>query len=182
MVLQSTFVSIQDFEAFIHHAENADKRFEYTNGRIIEVVSNNRSSEIGMFIGALILNFVLQHKLGRVTGADGGYVVAGNRYIPDAAFISIEKQPEPCTETYNPQAPDLAVEVLSPTDNARDVRIKIANYLSVDTTVWVIDPSNKQVEVYRPNQAVLVLNTEDTLTDNEHLNGFIIPIADIFAI
>ncbi|MEJ5197516.1 MAG: SdrD B-like domain-containing protein, partial [Anaerolineae bacterium] len=49
-----------------------------------------------------------------VTGADGGYRVGDERYIPDVAFVSQSRQPAPSRDAYNAIAPDLAVEVLSP--------------------------------------------------------------------
>jgi hypothetical protein len=51
--------------------------------------------------------------------------VAGERYLPDVAFISKARQPEPSHDTYNPNAPDLAVDVVSPTGQPRDIRIKV---------------------------------------------------------
>jgi Uma2 family endonuclease len=80
------------------------------------VTSNSRTSEQGIVIGAAIVNFVYEHDLGRCTGADGGYAVAGARFNPDAAFISWARQPEGFDGVYNPLAPDFAVEVVSPSD------------------------------------------------------------------
>ncbi|MGQ9889985.1 MAG: Uma2 family endonuclease [Aggregatilineales bacterium] len=88
-----------------------------------------------------------------MTGADGGYVVGGERYIPDVAFISFTRQPEPSHAAYNPQPPDLAVEVLSPPDKAAVLRIKIVNYLRAGTAVWLVDPAQKTVEIYTPDAA-----------------------------
>ncbi|MBZ0299633.1 MAG: Uma2 family endonuclease [Anaerolineae bacterium] len=170
-------------EAFDHIAslpENADKRLEFVGGEIVEVVSNNYSSEIAAGILGEVSVFAKRKKLGRVTGADGGYIVSGERYIPDLAFISFARQPGPSHEAYNPNPPDLAVEVLSPTDEPANLRIKIVNYLRAGTVVWVVDPIRKQVEVYAPDQAPKTLTVEDTLDGGSVLPGFELAVQSIF--
>ena len=164
----------------MHEPQNADKRFELINGRIIDVVSNDKSSEFAALILGLLLVFVRKHKLGRITGADGGYIVNDQRLIPDVAFISYEKKPNTESVAYYPVAPDLAVEVLSPSDQPADVRIKLNHYQQAGTTVWIVDPEAKRVEIYRPQQTVIVLGEADTLKASGLLTGFTLPIKDIF--
>ena len=141
MAIASRIVPVEEFDRFVLLPENAERMFEYIGGEIVEAVSSNYSSEIGARFLIVIGMFVLSNDLGRVTGADGGYQVSGERYIPDVAFVSKAKQPNP---------PDLAAEVLSPTNDADDMQIKVVNYLRVGTVVWVVDPINKRVEVYVP--------------------------------
>jgi Uma2 family endonuclease len=173
-------MTVEEFDRFVLLPENAERTFEYIGGEIAEVVSNNYSSMIGMFVGAMMTVFVHEHKLGYVTGADGGYRVSGERYIPDAAFISKARQPEPSHEAYNPNPPDLAVEVLSPTNEADQIRIKIVNYLLAGTTVWLVDPDKKHVEVYVPNQSPITIGIDETLEGGTVLPGFKLPMREIF--
>ncbi len=126
--------------------------------------------------------YLLANKLGRLTGADGRYVIGGERYIPDVAYISFEKQPHPSREAYNPNPPDLAVEVLSPTNDDEKMRVKVTNYLLVGTIVWVVDPLSRTVEVYEPGKAVVILTDVDTLTAKSLLPNFALPIRDIFPV
>ena len=171
-------VSINEFEAFIKHNPDAD--YEYIAGEISRVVSNNYSSIVAMFIGGLISVHVYQNNLGYVTGADGGYVIGDERYIPDVGFISHSRQPDPSQEAYNPNPPDLAIEVLSPTDEEKVIRLKVANYLMSHVTVWVIDPITKQVEIYRPNKPPQVLSGNDTLSDANILPDFAVEVSKLF--
>jgi Uma2 family endonuclease len=175
-------VTAEEFERFIHLPENADRDFELIGGEIVEVVSNNYSSEVAFGLGSEIRVHVRRNRLGRVTGADGGYWVGNERYIPDVGFISIARQPEPCREAYNPNAPDLAVEVLSPSNRPDEMRIKIVNYLRAGTTVWLVDPERKVVEVYSPHAAPQILTEDKTLDGGAALPGFRLPIRDIFAV
>lgn len=181
MVSQPALITTDAFDEFIARPENSDRLFELIHGEIVEVVSNGESSEIGMLIGGFLTVFVRQHKLGRVTGADGGYMVSGERYIPDAAYISKARQPQASRAAYNPLAPDLAVEVLSPSNDPSDMRIKVVNYLRAGCVVWLVDPAQQHIEVYVPEQSPLVLTISDTLDGGTLLPGFTLAVSEIFA-
>lgn len=95
-------VSIQDqdmvttemFEAFIQQPQNADKLFELIGGEIFEVPSNPYVSKIASRISGELYIYLKTHDIGHLTGEAGGYMVGGERYAPDVAFISYEKQAE----------------------------------------------------------------------------------------
>jgi Uma2 family endonuclease len=175
--------TIEEFERLVNLPENADKLFEFIGGEIVEVPSNPYSSAVGYNLGFEVKGFVKQHKLGHVTGEAGGYIVAGERYAPDVAYISYSRQPELAREGYNPNPPDLAIEVEFPTSiqSERQLRIKLANYLAVGTVVWVIYPETKEVEVYLPGRPVKILGINETLDGGEVLPGFQMAVRDIFA-
>lgn len=173
-------LTLAEFEAFVRLPENADRRFEYIGGEIHEVVSNNYSSQVAAAILILIGVFVRGNDSGYLTGADGGYTVAGERYMPDVAYISKARQPQPSHETYNSLAPDLAVEVLSPSDTRAQMRIKVANYLHAGTLLWLVDPETKQVEVYEPGKPVRIVAHNGTLTGSTVLPGFTLTVSEIF--
>jgi Uma2 family endonuclease len=174
-------LTVEEFEEIARLPENADKRLEFIGGEIVEVVSNNYASEIAITISAAIKTLAKRKNLGRVTGADGGYMVAGWRYMPDVAFISRQRQPEPCHEAWNPQAPDLAVEVISPSDEPRDITDKVVNYLAAGTVVWIVYPDKQQVKVCEPGQPTRTLNFGDILDGGKVLPGFHLALSDIFA-
>lgn len=172
--------TLEEFDKFISLPENRDRSFEFIGGEIVEVVSNSYSSTIAMLIGGAVSVFVRQNKLGRVSGADGGYMVMGEKYIPDAAFISYARQPKQSYEAYNPLPPDLAIEVLSPSNDEWEMRVKIANYLQSGTVVWLADPDRQRMEVYAPGQPVQKLGIDDVLDGGTVLPGFKLPVRDIF--
>ncbi len=117
-----------------------------------------------------------------MTGADGGCIVAGERCIPDGAFVSRARQTRPSDAANSPTAPDLAIEVLSPSNTPDEIRIKIANYLLVGTTVWLVDADHARIEVYTSGAPVRVLRIGDTRDGGSLLPGFSIPLADVFSI
>ncbi|MBI5667203.1 MAG: Uma2 family endonuclease [Chloroflexi bacterium] len=175
------YVTLAEFEQFINLPENADKIFEYVAGEIIEVPSNPLSSEIAMLVGTEIRIYLKHNDIGHVTGEAGGYHVFGERYAPDVAFISYARQPElPYDQQCNPNPPELAVEVISPSDSPESLRIKIANYLAAGTVVWVFNPVARNVEVYVPGQPVRVVGIDGILDGGDILPGFKLAVKDIF--
>ncbi len=183
MVIEAKHFTAEDFDQFAELPENFDKLLEFIGGEIVEVPSNAYASEISGTILFFIKLFVCEHNIaGHVTGEAGGYMVSGERYAPDVAFISAHKQPELAKRGYNPAPPDLAVEVDFPstTQSQFDLRIKIANYLAAGTVVWVFVPELKRVEVYVPGQPVKILGVNDTLDGGEVLPGFKLAVKDIF--
>ena len=179
MVVQ-TRLTVEEFDKLAELPENAHKRLEFIGGEVVEVVSNSDSSEIAAMVLAEIITYVKSKKLGRVTGADGGYMVVGERYMPDVAFISNVKQPERPHVSWNPIAPDLAVEVVSPSDLPKEITDKVANYLAAGTVVWVIYPNDQQVKLYEPGQPVKTVTADEILEGGNVLPGFSVPLKDIF--
>ncbi|MHB8624854.1 MAG: Uma2 family endonuclease [Aggregatilineales bacterium] len=177
-----THLMVSEFERIAALAENADKRLEFIGGEIVEVVSNNFASTISARFLIRIGNFVEAHNLGYLTNAEGGYVVSGERYIPDVGFISKTRQPKPSHDTWNPLAPDLAVEVVSPTDRPQPMTDKVANYLSAGTLVWYVYPDDQQVKVYAPGQPVRTLGIDDVLDGSKVLPGLKLALRDIFSV
>jgi len=179
---QETIYTVEKFDDFVDLPDNRDKLFEYIGGEIVEVPSNPYSSYISGWIQTYINMYLLNHPIGFTTGEQGGYMVSGERYAPDVAFISIAKQKSLVKEGYNPNPPDLAVDVVSPTDTDRRLSLKIANYLAAGTVVWVIYPESFEVEVYKPSQPVQILGIEDKLQGGEILPGFEIAVKSILNI
>lgn len=180
VAVQKRLYTAEAFEQIIQQPANQNRRLELVGGEIVEVVSNNYASMIAVWLAAKLIAFTEAQSLGRVTGADGGYQVAGERYIPDVGFITYPRQPEPCREAWNPLAPDLAVEVISLTDDERVLRIKVTNYLAAGTVVWVIDPEAQAIDIHTPGQPVQVLTADDTLNGGAILPGFTLAVRQIF--
>ncbi|MEO1286779.1 MAG: Uma2 family endonuclease [Chloroflexota bacterium] len=182
MTIRDSFITVEEFEAFVNLPENADTLFELIAGEIIEVPSDPYVSQIALIIGAFIITFIKKHKLGHATGEAGGYMVSGERYAPDVAFISYEKQPEIAKSGYNPNPPDLAVEIISDgnTTEQKRLRVKLTNYLAAGTVVWVVDPEEKTVEVHQARIPVKVYREDDTVLGEPVLPEFKLKVADIF--
>jgi Uma2 family endonuclease len=180
MAVEIQRVTADEYERIATLPENADKRLELINGEIVEVVSNQGSSRLGMKLGSRLQQYLDLYDIGYLTGADGGYHVGADRFMPDVAYISKVRQPIASNDTYNPLSPDLAIEVISPIDNWRDLLNKVTAYLAAGTTVWVVLPDEKQLRVYAPGQAVRAHGIDNTLDGGDLLPGFTLPIKAIF--
>jgi Uma2 family endonuclease len=135
----------------------------------------------GLFV-YFLLAFVKPRNLGYVTTEAGGYMIAGERYSPDVAYISKAKQPEQAREGYNPVPPDLVVEVDYPSTYASQqlLLIKVVNYLAAGVVVWLVRPESKTVAVYVPGEPVQIIGIDGTLDGGEVLPGFTLPLKDVF--
>ena len=176
-------VTLDEFEAFIAYPENTEKLFEFVSGEIVEVPSNPYASKIaGKIFGELYI-YLKSNDIGHLTGEAGGYMVGGERYAPDVAYISYDRQPELAGQGYNPNPPELAVEVVSNASNAeeqRRLRFKLTSYLATGVMVWVVNTEERRVEVYQAGQVAQELDERDTLKADAILPGFELAIKDIF--
>ncbi|MEQ8676485.1 MAG: Uma2 family endonuclease [Aggregatilineales bacterium] len=182
--IETPIFTLEQFETFINTPENAEKMFEFIAGEIVEVPSNPYVSAISAQIIFLIKLFLHQNKIkGHVTGEAGGYMVAGERYAPDVAYISYEKQPQLAKSGYNPNPPDLAVEVISSDrqDEMDKLVTKVTNYLSVGTVVWVVRPGEKRVSVHLPGEKVRHYRKDAVISGMPVLPELSIKVSDIFA-
>ena len=96
-------------------------------------------------------------------------------------FWSIERQPTR-PKGYLEIPPDIAVEVLSPSDNRKAMRGKVREYVAAGVRlVWVVDPEDKTVMVYSGTMRGVEYDEADTLDGGEVLPGFTCKVADFFA-
>ena len=78
-------------------------------------------------------------------------------------------------------APDLAVEIVSPSNTASEIIDKTADYLDAGTRlVWVIEPSRRSVTIYRSRSEIRLLREGDALEGYDVLPGFSVPVAEVF--
>ena len=139
----------------------------------------------GNKLNALLSIHVLQNHLGVVYSLETGFRLESDPdtlYAPDIAFITRDRVPTEDRPGFFPGAPDLAVEVVSPSDTAEEVREKVDDYLRLGTRiVWVVYPRTKRVAVYRAEGLVRELAGDDVLDGEDVVPGFTCRVADIFA-
>jgi Uma2 family endonuclease len=161
-------------------------RYELVRGELRRMApASFRPSNIAMRIGIRLGAFAEAHGLGELTGADGGWVLERGPdtvRAPDVAFVRAERVPPPEEqERFAPIVPDLAVEVVSPSDRAKDVEEKVAQYLGAGVPlVWVFHSRRRTATVHRLGQAPRILGEGDVLDGEEILPGFRLPLADVF--
>lgn len=123
-------------------------------------------------------NFLKQHPVGRVLSGTG-YLLSSDPPTlrgPDLGFVRAGRVIDP--EARIQGAPDLAVEIVSPSDTASGLLRKVQQYLAAGAhAVWVVYPDNGQVHVFESGGQTRVLGRQDVLTEPDLLPGFSLPIA-----
>jgi Uma2 family endonuclease len=158
--------------------------WELVDGEPIELSpAAGRSGWINANIVALLANHVHPNRLGWVFSAETGFVLFSDRQTvrsPDAAVVLRDRLAAP-PDSFVPLAPDLAVEVLSPSDRMADAMSKISMYLQAGVQlVWLVDPETRTVAIFRPDAAPKMIVESDTLDGGDVLADFMVPVAEIF--
>lgn len=134
---------------------------------------------------ALLVMFVKQHLIGRITTGDAGVWVEHDPdtvRAPDIAFFSTERiATRPPRPGYSVAIPDLVVEIVSPHDRSNVVYDKARMWLSHGVRlVWVVNPQTRTLDVHRSDARVEVISSDGVLDGADVLPGFSCPLADIF--
>ena len=162
-------------------------RYELVRGELVKMPpAGHMSSFREMLIGSHLTVYVRENRLGRAYGASGGFRLESDPdtvLAPDAAFVRQERvEAVGDGDGFFPGAPDLAVEVISPSDRYTEVDEKVAEWLAAGTRmVVVVNPRNRTVRVHRPTTDSVLLTEEDTLDGGDVVPGWEMPVADIFA-
>jgi Uma2 family endonuclease len=184
MTVDDKLYTADDLWAMSHQSAG-HKRLALIKGVIVEMSPTGAVHGIvAACLLHLIMSFVREHGLGYVTAAETGFILAEGPpqtvLAPDVGFIS-KAHGKPPTEKYYPLPPDLAVEVVSPSDTAKDVRDKVAAFLLAGTRlVWVVYPDSRLVDVYRPGRTSQTFEATHVLDGEDVLPGFTLPVKDIF--
>lgn len=161
-----------------------EARFELWDGRLIPM--NPPANNHGMIVirlGSLLDQHVRRHQLG-VVMAESGYMLRSNPdtvFGPDVSFLRGDRLPGGLPDGYWNGAPDLAVEIQSPSDRPGAVRRKVDEYLRRGTPmVLVIDPRKQSVTVHRIGRDASTLSSEETLDLSPIVAGFSCRVSAIF--
>ena len=161
--------------------ESGLEGYEYVQGELVQIPAT--SVEHGLIGANVFLRlgpYVQEQQLGAVFFSETGFRVGDRVLKPDIAFLSTGRIPEERRKA-SPVPPDLAVEVVSPTDMFERVEEKAFAYLEAGTRmVWVIAPRSKIVMVYRSETDIKLLNRNDILSGENVVKGFSCEVASLF--
>jgi Uma2 family endonuclease len=168
-------------------AERPDPGYpeELVRGRIVPMpVAKPRHGQICTQVGGPLTDHVEDRGLGRVCCNIGVITERGPDTVrgADVCFYSFARVPKgPLPDRYLDTAPDLIIEVLSPSDRWPKVLAKVAEYLDAGTTVVVVlDDQRRQTHLYRADGAPRILRADETLSIPELLLDFQVRVGRFF--
>ncbi len=190
MVARERDYTIDDVWRLERQPMNMAEKYYLIDGELCVKMSPNQThGRIASEIARLLGNHVVERGLGWVT-VEVGYHPPGERrtvLLPDVAFESRARAARTPLPTYAPYMPDLAVEVVSPSQTLAETRRKAAVYLRHGTgMVWLIDPERNTAESWtaadigRARSEIIELDGE--LSGGTVLPGFTLPLRHLFSI
>jgi Uma2 family endonuclease len=182
MTVASNYFSADDLWAL----PDDGQRHELVKGELRTMApSNSAHGGVVANLTAPLGVYVRSKKLGATLGAETGFIISRNPdtvRAPDIAFVRANRIPAGgLPEKFFPGPPDLAVEVVSPSDTVYEVEEKVEDWLAAGTTlVWIVNSRKRTVTIYASNQQPRVLNESDLLRGEDVIPGFEYPVKDIF--
>ena len=142
--------------------------YELVEGELRRIPpASGEHSRIELYIAFCLMSFVYRNRLGKVYGSDAGFHLTHSPdtiLCPDASFVRTERVPQDDRSGMMELAPDLVVEVVSPSNTINEMDDKVAAYLEAGTSlVWVVRPRRRQVTVYTPDGLIRILGEAEVL-------------------
>ena len=174
-------MTIEEFERLPDEAA----RLELVRGHVVrEPPAGFEHGAIGVQIATLLYTFVRQHGLGKIVAGEPGFVFFDEPptvRAPDVAFVARDRLPAD-PRGFARLAPDLAVEIVSPSNTVSEIQDKVFDYLDAGTRlVWVVEPRGRTVTVYRSREEIRILTSEQEIEGGEVLPGLRVEVSQFFA-
>jgi len=174
-------ISAEEFERL-----PGSKGYELVDGTLKEKGMGAQSSWIATTLGAALHSYLESRRSGDLFDSECGYQCFAHRpnlvRKPDISFVQLGRLPnDELPLGWIRLAPDLAIEVVSPSETAEEVDIKIEEYLSAGVRlIWVIIPATRTVNIYRLNGTTARLREGDNLDGEDVLPEFRYRIEQLF--
>ncbi len=186
-VATTNLLTADDFADWLLRPENAGRRCELVQGKVVDMPSPTRFHGTVCFLISRILgNYIFARGAGSIATNDSGLIVRKNPDTvrgPDLMVFLSAAQLDDIRRRPSEEVPELVVEVLSPSDSQTRTLLRVQQYHARGVPlVWVVDPEERTVHVYAPNEFPMVLDESETLTGNGVLPDFECKVAELFAL
>ena len=171
-------------DEFLHMPEEDGWWTELEQGRVVrEPYPGAEHGQIVSDITARLHAHVRPNRLGVVFSGSGFKLQSKPDTVrgPDIAFVSTARIPaEGVPKGFLAVGPDIAVEIISPSNKSRDIMRKVLEYLTAGSRlVWVVDPESRTVTVYPGREHIRILEADDVLDGSPVLPGFKVRVGDL---
>ncbi len=190
MIIEKQLYTVDDVWEMAQDPANEHAFFELMDGELLEMTRpGNTHGLLATEIAVYLRLFNMTHNLGQVT-VESGYHPPDYRYTllgPDVAFTRYDRMPDPQPDKFVPIMPDLAIEIMSPSDFLAAARRKTEVYLLNGTAiVWLVKPDSQGVDVCRLIDGTQLqiehVGHDGTLSGESVLPGFKLDVSKIFAV
>jgi Uma2 family endonuclease len=163
-----------------------DMLYEVVDGKLVEKIVGASEIEIATLLVGFLAPFVRAHRLGRILGEMVFRIDQAKdlQRRPDVSFVSHARWPfhrrVPKVAVWD-MVPDMAIEIVSPTNTADHVQEKIHDYFAAGVRrVWVVYPRQQEVYVYASPTEIQVLQLGQDLDGGDLIPGFRLPLTAFF--
>lgn len=171
-------------EAELMSLPDVGGKYELVEGELLVTPTNFGHEIIGSCLVRELSLFVKQNKLGRVAGSSlGCWMNNGNVRSPDVSFVSTRRLKELGQDArhFLKGAPDLAVEILSPSNTITSMKEKSVEYFeSGSKLVWVVNPDDRTILLLRADGSERLLTVTNSLDGEDVIPGFSLQVAELF--
>jgi Uma2 family endonuclease len=159
-------------------------KYEVSEGELIVMPPvKSLHTLVALTVLETLQTYLKQQSIGRAI-PEAGYLLSRNPLTvrqPDVSVLSNERIASTSEDKYFEGSPELAVEVVSPSDSAQDLETKVEQYLRFGSKqVWIVYPKKKRVHVFRPNAGPAILDESQMLEGGNVLPGFSVKVSDLF--
>ncbi|NEP00509.1 MAG: Uma2 family endonuclease [Symploca sp. SIO2E9] len=180
-------IDLTDEQFFQLCQNNRDLRFERTatGELIIMPPTGSETGDRNADLTYQLRAWSRQNNRGKSFDSSSGFKLPnGAQRSPDASWVKIERWnalTQAQKERFAPLCPDFVVELISPSDSTEKTRAKMREYMDNDARLgWLINRQQQQVEIFRPNREIEVLQSPQTLSGEDVLPGFVLDLATIW--
>jgi len=184
MATEAIFERIYTIEEFMQLPDDG-YTYDLVDGRLQRMSpTGGEHGRIASLLNTYLASYVWEHDLGDTFAAETAFVLnptTRNVRGADVAFVATARLAAVDTGAV-PFPPDLAIEVISPSDRLTSVRRKVASYQQAGVPlIWVVNPRRQTVDVYHPNDAQpTTLGLDDALDGEDVVPGFTLPVLTVF--
>ena len=176
--------------------DNGNLQFEVTaKGELVIMAPSGDSVSVKETeLVRQVSNWAKVDGAGIAYGTSGGFRMPnGALYVPDVSWVNGERRdawrlaqaalPERERRSFPGLCPDFVLELRSSRrDRLSQLHLKMLEYLENGARLgWLIDPINKRVHIYRPGEAVVILDEPETVSGDPVLPGFVLDLREIWS-